>query len=433
MIQTSDSRNRRSPVTKRRQKTVAPALGNYRSNAEVDHTTFGPVDDATLKKLRQRLKSARYAEKSISTRLRIWHISAVTLQEYPLYLERLKQRLDALSIMISLFLLQSEMPRKTADSALSSNLVDELLIIGFLTRSTTDTVAATVSIYPCSGCYFITDHHFRPVSRDYNSAPHQPVMHLGQDSYALAYLAMKPQDGDRVLDMCAGSGVQGILAAHRAKRVVGVDINPRAVEFARINARLNSVAAKCDFRCGSMYEAVRQESQRREGERFNLILGNPPFVPSPNTGRDRLLFRDGGPAGDEILGPLLAGLLKHMTPTGSAAVISMFADEKRCHHKAKIKKWVGMQTSVDLLLLRICKLEREELAFWITSQAFGDEFADFSYRYQEWLAALRFKQIVRMTCGVLLVSRSQAPSFRTVDFPLSQALSNRKAKALLAC
>jgi release factor glutamine methyltransferase len=47
--------------------------------------------------------------------------------------------------------------------------------------------------------------------------------------------------GDRVLDMGTGSGVNAILAARTAARVLAVDTSAAAVEAARANAAANGV------------------------------------------------------------------------------------------------------------------------------------------------------------------------------------------------
>ncbi len=74
---------------------------------------------------------------------------------------------------------------------------------------------------------------------------------------------------DRVLDMGTGSGVNAILAASRAREVVGVDLNPHAVAAARDNAIRNGVAQRTRFFESDVFEAV-------EGT-FDLIVFDPPF------------------------------------------------------------------------------------------------------------------------------------------------------------
>ena len=101
-----------------------------------------------------------------------------------------------------------------------------------------------------------------------------------------------------VLDMGSGSGVCAVLAAKHARRVVAVDINPAAVRCTEINALLNHLEHKIDVRHGDLFTAV-------PGERFDLVLFNPPFLrAAPRDDRDRAWrstdvaerFADGLPA-----------------------------------------------------------------------------------------------------------------------------------------
>jgi release factor glutamine methyltransferase len=77
------------------------------------------------------------------------------------------------------------------------------------------------------------------------------------------------REGDRVLDMGTGSGVNAILAASRSTDVLAVDINPRAVEAARHNARRNGVSDRIEVRHSDVFSNV-------DGV-FDVILFDPPF------------------------------------------------------------------------------------------------------------------------------------------------------------
>ncbi len=76
--------------------------------------------------------------------------------------------------------------------------------------------------------------------------------------------------GSQVLDLGTGTGVLAIAAASKATRVVAVDSNPVAVECARINAEANSVDDRVELRLGDLFAPV-------VGERFDLVLCNPPY------------------------------------------------------------------------------------------------------------------------------------------------------------
>jgi release factor glutamine methyltransferase len=118
-----------------------------------------------------------------------------------------------------------------------------------------------------------------------------------------------------VLDMGTGSGVCAVFAARLARRVVAVDINAAAVRCAGINAYLNHLEHRIDVRHGDLFGPV-------AGERFDLILFNPPFLRgTPRDDRDRA-WRSGDVA-ERFAGSLAA----HLKPGGIALVLlSTFGD-----------------------------------------------------------------------------------------------------------
>ncbi|TMV44102.1 class I SAM-dependent methyltransferase [Paenibacillus mesophilus] len=83
--------------------------------------------------------------------------------------------------------------------------------------------------------------------------------------------AMDIAETDEVLDVGCGYGPIGLTAASLAHRgrVTMVDINERAVELARENARRNGIA-NADIVQGDLFESM-------EGKTFTKILTNPPI------------------------------------------------------------------------------------------------------------------------------------------------------------
>lgn len=75
----------------------------------------------------------------------------------------------------------------------------------------------------------------------------------------------------RVLDIGSGSGCVAIALAKSlpGANIVSVDISKEALELAAENAELNSVSV--EFRQGSLFTPVK-------GERFDLIVSNPPYI-----------------------------------------------------------------------------------------------------------------------------------------------------------
>jgi SAM-dependent methyltransferase len=105
------------------------------------------------------------------------------------------------------------------------------------------------------------------------------------------------------LDLGCGSGFLALRLSRQAEWVVGTDVNPRAIEMARRSAALSGVR-NAEWRAGDWYAPV-------QGERFDLIACNPPYVVSPET---RLVFRDGSEATEGVV----RAAARHLVPGGLA-------------------------------------------------------------------------------------------------------------------
>ena len=95
-------------------------------------------------------------------------------------------------------------------------------------------------------------------------APAPPELNL-----LSATVLKEVKERDVVLDMGTGSGIQAILAASKARRVLAVDVNPDAVRCARRNVALNGLMNRVQVKQSNVFEEVRG--------RFDLILFDPPF------------------------------------------------------------------------------------------------------------------------------------------------------------
>ncbi|SES35501.1 release factor glutamine methyltransferase [Lentzea xinjiangensis] len=116
--------------------------------------------------------------------------------------------------------------------------------------------------------------------------------------------------GARVLDIGTGTGALAIAAMRAgAAEVTGVDVSRRAVWTARINAALQGLPLR--VRQGDALEVI-------AGERFDLVLANPPYVPAANPCAARGPARawDAGLDGRQLLDPLCARMFDLLTPGG---------------------------------------------------------------------------------------------------------------------
>lgn len=95
-----------------------------------------------------------------------------------------------------------------------------------------------------------------------------------QDTEILVEEAAKVSEGRKVLDLCTGTGCIIISLAKlcKLKHAVGTDISEEAVATAEKNAAL--LEADVEFFCGDLFEAL------KEGETFDVIVSNPPYIPT---------------------------------------------------------------------------------------------------------------------------------------------------------
>jgi 16S rRNA (guanine966-N2)-methyltransferase len=124
-------------------------------------------------------------------------------------------------------------------------------------------------------------------------------------------------EGARVLDLCAGSGALGLEALSRgAAKAILVDRSAAAVRAARVNAVTLGVADRAEVWRLPADRAVRRLIGA--GERFDLVLADPPYADWPRFARLPLarLCADGGVVALEHRSgrpPQVAGLVPYRT------------------------------------------------------------------------------------------------------------------------
>jgi release factor glutamine methyltransferase len=119
----------------------------------------------------------------------------------------------------------------------------------------------------------------------------------------------------RALDVCTGSGAVAVAAALRGASVTAVDVSRRALLSVRVNAMVNG--ARVRVRRGDLFAPVR-------GERFDLIVANPPYLPADDDAppaRGAARAWDAGRDGRSVLDPLCEAGAAHLMPGGAILVV----------------------------------------------------------------------------------------------------------------
>jgi release factor glutamine methyltransferase len=131
---------------------------------------------------------------------------------------------------------------------------------------------------------------------------------------------INPLSGPRVLDVGTGSGciAISIVKQHPGATSVAVDVSGEALSVARRNAERHGVAGRIKFFTGDMYVGLTEDAT------FDLIVSNPPYIPSAMIPKlmpgvrdhEPKLALDGGPDGLAIFDRLIAGAANRLTPGG---------------------------------------------------------------------------------------------------------------------
>jgi len=137
------------------------------------------------------------------------------------------------------------------------------------------------------------------------------------DSYMLADQLERERLGlgVTVLDLCTGSGLLAVRAALCGATATAIDVSRWALLSARLNALVNGVGVRT--RRGDLFGPVR-------GERFDLIVSNPPYLPDPG---DELPQRgperawDAGATGRVFLDRICGEVAEHLNPGGVVLLI----------------------------------------------------------------------------------------------------------------
>ncbi len=230
----------------------------------------------------------------------------------------------------------------------------------------------------------------QPLAQDY-------VMDVGGGTGLLSVLTVR-RPAARALDLGTGGGVLALLLAGAAKEVVGVDINRRALAFARCNALLNGVD-NARFEHGDAF-ALPDELA---APGYELVTFHTPFVISPAARHD---YCDTGHERDECCRHALLAAARSLAEGGFAHLVVNWARYRGEDWKERLAAWIE-PTGCDAWVLDSGEQDPAGYALqWLVDECVGAEQRE--AMLARWLDYYRECGIEALYSGVIILRMRQA-------------------------
>ena len=318
------------------------------------------------------------------------HLSAGELPP----LLRATRAADRLDVLARLFLIGEPVTLRAARSALAPVPVEQWAA-GELISVRDDEVVGLLVIRPLGEPGHRLVVHDRPDRSGAVRFDH--VLGISASTMALAGATIR-RPIEAALDLGTGCGIQGVLAADHSRRVVVTDVNPRALACATLTMELNDLAA-VTVRGGDRFDAV-------VGERFDLIVANPPFVISPSR---RYVFRDSGLPLDELCRSIVRAAPRHLDDGGYCQLLASWAHVRGEDWRDRLAGWFAGSGCDALVLEREALDPAAHAASWLC-QGPPDQWAEFD----EWLDDAEAHDVEAIGFGLITMRRRErgVPWFR---------------------
>ncbi len=245
------------------------------------------------------------------------------------------------------------------------------------------------------------------------------VLGIGRAGLTLAALTPR-KPVETALDLGVGCGIQTLYLLRHVRQVVATDISTRALEFTAFNVALAGVdSARVQLRQGNLLEPV-------AGQRFDLIVSNPPFVITPPSVRQAGLplmeYRD---AGGPILPALVRVLEDHLNPDGVAVMLGNWEHREGTSWRTSVNQWIGK--SLDAWIIqREVQDPVEYAAMWLRDGGLTPERSGVAFEnaLAAWQEDFDSRQVSGVGMGYLVF---HAPSVAATSGPGGTALEGQTA------
>lgn len=398
-------------------------------------------DYARLVRLRERLTALNYTYDAVQELLGanaadamardqvvpgIWRVEQILRGEYSTEQKNLAR-------LLAFFLLARPLSEAEAAEVFGDTLQD-FADAALIERDAADCWTASVDLRPHAAddgteIYVAADlgAHQRPgvLRKDH-------VLGIGHASLTLAQITERTPV-ERALDVGTGCGIQTFHLLAHARHVTATDISERALAFTRFNLLLNAPALNIDpqnpqdrvsLREGSLLDPV-------AGERFDLVVSNPPFVITPRvageSAEEQFTYRDGGLPGDEIVSTMVRRLPSVLVPGGRAQMLGNWeiirdsADPSQPHPwDERVRAWVE-EAGAEAWIIQRETLSPESYAeTWLKDASENRDRKHYEQTYLAYLNDFESRNVHSIGFGMIWLRRPSEATAAGVTEPLQR-------------
>lgn len=421
------------------------------------------TDLPALQQFAEGLRATNYSQEAIATLLGDGAYAALQRDQIvpaQLQIEKLTDSADlseqevALALLVSFFLLGNPLTASELDQALNSNSGNAATLLRSLgvaepniAETAESTFRASVDIRPHSAddgvdIWVASD---LPAHIRRGTLRKDHVLGIGHASRSLAQFTER-QAAQRALDLGTGCGIQTFHLLSHCEHVTATDISERALGFTAFNLLLNASALGIDpqqpddrviLKLGSLLEPV-------EGEKFDLVVSNPPFVITPRSegenAASQFTYRDGGMAGDQIVSTLVRQLGTVLNDGGTAQMLGNWEipgdSEEQKEWDERPRQWVG--DSMEAWFIQREELTPEQYAeTWLRDSSETADRAAFEASYRRYLLDFSARSVSAIGFGMIWLRRpaKDAPEpllrrFEEITYPIQQPLGPFMTEAI---
>ena len=349
------------------------------------------------------------------------------------------QGLRALSVIVRLWLLAVPQSVSDVDAALPEVGSGGLAELGLVALDG-DAVAAKVDLRPYgwdanadgSGGAELWVASDLAAHQQTGVLRHDHVLGIGQASTTLVQTTIRKHT-QRALDLGTGCGIQTFHMLHHCEHVTATDISERALAFTRFNLLLNAsqlgldpedLEARVSLRLGSLLEPV-------AGEKFGLVVSNPPFVITPRTSSettaDQFTYRDGGLQGDDIVSSLVKSLGTVLEPGGTAQMLGNWEITSGTEWRDRPASWLD-GAGMDVWFIQREQVSPEQYAeTWLQDASETRDRVHYQEAYAAYLDDFAARKVEGIGFGMIWLRRPSAEGevlnrFEEITYPIEQPI-----------